>query len=98
MMDLMAGDLMDDPVDGERAVLGMRERRRAVGRGQGREQGRIHPRQRDEYVERLAAAVCGLTLHPEVLIEVLCGVVRRAERHPGACAEGELGLREVRQD
>jgi len=32
MMNLMAGELMDDPVDGERAVLGMGERRRAIRR------------------------------------------------------------------
>ena len=56
VMDLMAGHLMDDPVDRQRAVLGMGERRRAIGGRQALEQQAVHPREREERVERLAAA------------------------------------------
>ena len=49
MMQLVTGHLMDDPVDGERPVLRMRERRGAIRCRQGPEERCVHPRHHDDH-------------------------------------------------
>ena len=62
------------------------------------EQRQVHAADCGERGHGVAAAQSRLAANPAILVECLRGVVRSGQRHPGADAERQLRLREVRHD
>src|SRR4051812_13979007 len=94
MVNLVAGDLMDDPFDGEVAVLWVRKSLFPLGPGQSLKEREIHPSDRGKRLDR-GTARHRVEPEPRVLIEWLRHVPGCHDSHPRTSAERELHLRKM---
>lgn len=97
VVNLVAGHLVNDPIDRKAAVLRMRQRDGPFRRRQPFEERQVHARDGDESLSRRRTRQPPIERDPFVLIEALSDVPWRYDRHPRASSERKLGLRQMRQ-